>query len=139
MEQIIQNFLNPEWWFTGIFFTFVAGVLPYLLKLARAVLRGAARSLQYRDLIWVRGIRRHEVLVIQQIVRTYALMVAFIVVAVVIIYVFAASPLAALIRTGSGKFFLLAVSSPIYLIEIAYLYQRDRLKLLLERHRRLLG
>lgn len=46
MDAILNNLIDPSWWFNGIFFVLVAFLLPPLFRYARSSLRKVARNRQ---------------------------------------------------------------------------------------------
>jgi hypothetical protein len=142
VDKILENLSSLDWWFTGVFFIVLAGILPRIPRVLSAVpgkLRSWLRHLKRNDLLWVRSIRHDDVLVLHQVVRTYALMIAFVIVCLLFFYGFLASPLAAIAKTLFGKIYIWLFSTPIYILEVAYILQRDRMKLILKyRQHRLL-
>ncbi|AIY63938.1 hypothetical protein [Pseudoalteromonas piratica] len=143
MDTILTNLNDPSWWFTGLFFVVIALLIPKAITFMHSIplhAKGFKRKSKLADLKKVKGIRHDDTKVLIESIKTFAWMVVFILSILILMYSYLTEPIwlgNTLNNTPTEKGLgvaLIALSLPIYVLEIIYLKQ-DRLLKVLIKHR----
>jgi len=158
MEKILSNLASVEWWFTGLFFVFIASILPFAIRKLREIpvfFNQYKRKKQLEELKKIKRIRRYNFLSYSEIIKTYSYFCIFAIVSVLFFYSYILDPLVIgkIENTSLDEFFkfdfntftkprhivLFVLSFPLYFFEIKFLRQRNFTNRLLSYRLRLLN
>lgn len=126
MENILQNLSNPDWWFTGLFFSLVAISLPKLIELLKSRTRSAFRGLRLKKLKGIKRQRHNELLIHYELDKISAYFLGMLIIASMFMVVFVASPLIQVLSKSPLLGVLL--STPVYVFEYLWLQQDSYVK-----------
>lgn len=136
MEIILLNLTDPAWWFTGMFFILVAlGVKPvgkFGLKRSRSLLQGR----RLKRIKKIRTLRMSLASVTYEVVRTHAYFIMFLLLCLLYMFWYTASPLSAIAK--DSPIAAMVLSLPIYIAEIAWLLKDSFSKDLIKEHNKAL-
>ncbi|TOQ84425.1 hypothetical protein CGG87_22645 [Vibrio parahaemolyticus] len=123
MDSFLNNITDIWWWLQHIPSALVALVIAAAFKKVPSVLKRAVKWLTIRELKRIKRTRFNYSAVTYEIMKSHALMLVFSMLCIAYFYVYAQIPL------SSSNWLVLAIkTSPLYVIEILYLIQRDRTK-----------
>lgn len=149
MNEIILNLQTPAWWFTTFFPIIIVFLLGIFLKKLKeptkkyfrhvfsknGLIGKLFRKSKLKELQKIRKIRKDDILVTQEIVKTYTYLILFILSGFILFSIFiifsnASREIGQLLNTDFFTFIFLVlfITSPAYLFEYLYLKQNDFLK-----------
>jgi hypothetical protein len=141
MDTILANLNEPSWWFTGIFFIVIALLIPKAITFIYAIpmhAKGFKRKSKLIELKRVKKIRHDDTKVLIESIKASAWMIVFILSILILMYSYLTEPIwlsHAVNNTptekGSGMAFI-ALSLPIYVLEIIYFKQARLLSVLMK-------
>ena len=131
MDKIFTNFQDPSWWFTGLFFLFLASVLPWLYKKILFLFKSNSRKRTKKKLLFIKSIRHSAYKVHHQITIEQSYFLIFCITCFIYLVLLFISPLAKIFNENMIVGFIL--SSPIYITEIIWLNKRSFIQTLIER------
>lgn len=150
MEEIFLNFTKIEWWFNGLFFAFIASIIPFIYSrvivyLGENIIKKPIRRRKAKLLKRVKKIRGDDIKINYEISKNTAFLTAFILSAVIytacsgIVSILVVFPVK---DVSDIDYSYLNVWSfacfPIFIVEILYLRSRFFINILLSRRNRLL-
>lgn len=121
MEAILNNILDPSWWFTGLFFTALLYVVPRALKRTQSLLKGTLKGFALRKQKKIKSSRFNQSLVNYEIAKANSYFLIFIMACCFYLTWFIIGPFKSIIELSPvlGA----ALSAPIYIVEIVWLRQ----------------
>ncbi len=121
MENILNNIIDPSWWFTGLFFVFVSIALASIAKHIPAALKKYFRGVQAKRLIKIKSIRHSYSAVNYEIAKTQSRFILFIMFCGLMLVAFVSGPLNQILEIS--KLAAAIITSPIYIFEFIWLKQ----------------
>lgn len=121
MEAIINNILDPAWWFTGLFFTALVYLIPKAFRKLQVLLKGTLKGALLRKQKKIKNARFNQSLVNYEIAKANSYFLIFALICCLYLAWFLMGPFKALI--GSSPILGFILSAPIYISEIIWLRQ----------------
>ncbi|EKO4001788.1 hypothetical protein DXJ58_16320 [Vibrio fluvialis] len=127
MELFINNVMDIWWWFQLIPSAIVAIVIAAILKKAPLILKSIFRWLTIRDLKRLRRKRFNYSAVTYEIIKSHTLMLLFSMLCIAYFYAYSQTP-----KSSANGLILAIKTSPLYIVEVMYLIQREHTKSLVK-------
>jgi CDP-diglyceride synthetase len=136
MDTILLNITNPSWWFTGLFFIFVAFAIKPVGKFILTFVKRLFKGWRLKRLKKIRSLRISLASITYEVVRSHAYFVIFLLLCLLYMFWYTASPLTELVKTSPIAAMILSL--PIYIAEIIWIYRDAFSKDLVKEHNKLL-
>ncbi|EJE8522646.1 hypothetical protein ACEV9E_23315 [Vibrio parahaemolyticus] len=123
MDSFLNNVTDVWWWLLHIPAALVALAIAAVFKKAPLALKRAAKWLALRELKRIKRVRFNYSAVTYEIMKSHALMLLFSMLCIAYFYVYVQTS-----QSSLNWLVLTIKTSPLYVVEILYLIQRDRTK-----------
>lgn len=135
MDVILRNLSDPSWWFTGLFFVLVALAMPSLFRRLQRVVRRTGRGMLARSRKRVKNARHDPLAITAAIGKANAQFTVFLLLAFGygLALLLLAAPYARMLVPLA-----IALSAPVFVIEIAWLNTDSYVKEVLKARARFL-
>lgn len=127
MDSFINNVTNIWWWLQIIPSAIVGVVIAAILKKAPLILKFISKWLTIRDLKRLKQKRFNYSAVIYEIMKSHTLMLLFSMLCIAYFYVYSKDP-----QLRESGLILVIKTSPLYIVEVMYLIQREHTKSLVK-------
>lgn len=121
MEAITSNLGDPSWWFTGIFFSLLGLLLAKFLHHIPGVLKNLLKGLIIRRTLKIKNTRFNQSLVNYQIARANSYFIIFIIICCLYATWLVSGSFLSIVK--ASPWLAAALSTPIYIAEILWLFQ----------------
>lgn len=121
MEAIINNILDPAWWFTGLFFSTLIYLTPRIFRNLQTLLKGTLKGVLLRKQKKIKSSRFNQSLVNYEIAKANSYFLIFTMTCCFYLTWFLIGQFKALIELAPALGAIL--SAPIYISEIIWLRQ----------------
>ena len=127
MEQIYQNLMTPDWWFTGIFFVVIALVLQKIIKILPQRFKTFFRKIRAKNLKKIRRIRWCQSEINYEINKTTGRFFLFCLVCMAYLWMLIAyEPIKGIFVISKLSGVILTI--PVWIVEIFWLFQESKVR-----------
>ncbi len=127
MDSFINNVTDVWWWLQHVPSAIVALLIAVVFKKAPQILKSVFKWLAIRELKNLKRKRFNYASVTYEIIKCHALMLLFSMLCIAYFYIYTQVP------QSSSSWLIVAIkSSPLYIVEVMYLIQRNHTKKLIK-------
>ncbi|AVF93880.1 hypothetical protein AL552_08745 (plasmid) [Vibrio diabolicus] len=127
MDLFINNVTDIWWWLQLVPSAIVALVIAAVLKKAPLIFRPIFKWLAIRELEKLKRKRFNYSAVTYEIMKSHALMLLFSMLCIAYFYIYTQAP-----QSSTNSLIFAIKTSPLYLVEVMYLMQREHTKKLVQ-------